>query len=1042
MSRVFTIPASRPFLPTLIAALVEGRLVEGYRPGPDPLALASATLYLPTRRACRLARDAFLDVLKTDAVVLPRILAIGDLDEDEISFAEAATGTLAAAALDLPPALGGLARRMLLAKLVLKWAERLRPRGGETPLVVHSPASALGLADDLARLMDDMTTREVSWDRLDGLVPEQVDTYWQLTLDFLKIAREVWPDVLKERNAIEPAQRRDLLINAEAARLAAATHGPVIAAGSTGSMPSTAKLIATIARLPHGAVVLPGLDTDLEEQSWGLIGRHDDDLVPAAGHPQFAMHGLLQRMGVTRAEVSTLEAPALHEREALVSEVLRPADATERWRQRLSAPALAARLATGLAGLSVIEAANAEEEALAIAVVLREAIEQNKTASLVTPDRALARRVIAALGRWNIAADDSGGDALPETVAGVFARLVADVGLGGVAPASLLALLKHPLFRLGAAPGAHARAAAALEHAVLRGPRPRPGTAALAHALASFRTELAKVRRGESSDLHPSDPRCRLADDDLAAAEALIARLAQALEPLERIEPRKETTFSALSACHRAAIERLSDDDGGRVAAYAGPTGEALVFAFDEIAAQSGDPDLAIKPADYADLFNVAIADRVVRRPEQPDGRVRIFGPLEARLTDADRVVLGSLNEGVWPPEPRPDPWLNRPMRLALGLDLPERRIGLSAHDFAQLLGAPEIVLSRAAKLSGAPTVASRFLQRLAAVAGDARWAEVIARGAKYVDWAQSLDRPARVTRIKRPEPKPPRATRPRALSVTEVEHWLRDPYTIYAKHILRLDRLDPVDMPPSAAERGNAIHGAVGEFTQAHARGLPPDPLAELLRIGRLHFAPLDDYPEARAFWWPRFQRIARWFVGWDRERRAAADTIHAETSGWIEIGRGEAAFTLRARADRIERMTDNRYVILDYKTGQVPSDKQVRIGIAPQLTLEAAILRRGGFKGVPAGASVDALAYVKLRGNRIAGEAEPVDLEDRTADAAADHALAKLTALVAKFAQPETPYRSLVLSMWKHRYGTYDDLARVKEWSATGGADEGDEE
>jgi ATP-dependent helicase/nuclease subunit B len=152
MSRVFTIPASRPFLPTLIAALVEGRLVEGYRPGPDPLALASATLYLPTRRACRLARDAFLDVLKTDAVVLPRILAIGDLDEDEISFAEAATGTLAAAALDLPPALGGLARRMLLAKLVLKWAERLRPRGGETPLVVHSPASALGLADLLARL--------------------------------------------------------------------------------------------------------------------------------------------------------------------------------------------------------------------------------------------------------------------------------------------------------------------------------------------------------------------------------------------------------------------------------------------------------------------------------------------------------------------------------------------------------------------------------------------------------------------------------------------------------------------------------------------------------------------------------------------------------------------------------------------------------------------------------------------------------------------------------------------------------------------------
>src|SRR5262245_39408568 len=197
MSRVFTIPASQPFLPTLIGALVEGRLVEGYRPGHDPLALASATLYLPTRRACRLARDVFLDVLKTDAAVLPRMQPLGDLDEDEIAFAEAATGTVAAA-LELKPALGGLTRRMLLAKLVLKWAERRRPRADETPLVVHSPASALGLADDLARLMDDMTTREVSWDRLDGLVPEQVDRYWQLTLDFLKIAREAWPDVLKE----------------------------------------------------------------------------------------------------------------------------------------------------------------------------------------------------------------------------------------------------------------------------------------------------------------------------------------------------------------------------------------------------------------------------------------------------------------------------------------------------------------------------------------------------------------------------------------------------------------------------------------------------------------------------------------------------------------------------------------------------------------------------------------------------------------------------------------------------------------------------
>src|SRR5215831_10437498 len=270
---VFTIPSSVPFLPTLVRRLVDGRLVPGFAPGADPLALTTATLYLPTRRACRLARDVFLGVLATEAALLPRIVPIGDIDEDEIAFAQAATGAAAADALDLPPALGGLPRRLLLARLVLAWAKRLKPAAGDQPLVIATPAAALALADDLARLMDDLATREINWNRLDGLVPDNVDRYWQLTLQFLTIARETWPAILAERNAIEPAARRDRLINLEAARLAAASAGPVIAAGSTGSMPATAKLLATIARLPHGAVVLPGLDTDLDDDAWNAIAQ-------------------------------------------------------------------------------------------------------------------------------------------------------------------------------------------------------------------------------------------------------------------------------------------------------------------------------------------------------------------------------------------------------------------------------------------------------------------------------------------------------------------------------------------------------------------------------------------------------------------------------------------------------------------------------------------------------------------------------------------------------------------------------------------------
>jgi ATP-dependent helicase/nuclease subunit B len=333
--------------------------------------------------------------------------------------------------------------------------------------------------------------------------------------------------------------------------------------------------------------------------------------------------------------------------------------------------------------------------------------------------------------------------------------------------------------------------------------------------------------------------------------------------------------------------------------------------------------------------------------------------------------------------------------------------------------------------------VTSRFVQRLAAVAGEARWGRARANGARYVAWARALDRPADVKRIDKPEPKPPRAARPTALSVTDIENWLRDPYTIYAKHILKLRELDAVDLPPGAADRGIVIHGALSEFTKTFAAGLPADPAAALIEIGQKHFAALEDYPEARAFWWPRFQRIAHWLAAWEIERRGMVKTLVAETSGKIDIPLGERTFTLRARADRIEALVGGGLAILDYKTGTVPTEKQVRIGVAPQLTLEAAILRHGGFSGIAAGGSVAELAYVSLKGGTPAGENKPIEFKEGDADAHAERALAKLTEVALKFEDEEQPYLPLVLSMWKSRYGTYDHLARVKEWSV-GGDDE----
>jgi ATP-dependent helicase/nuclease subunit B len=859
--RVFNVPSSVPFLRSVVAALIDGRLIRGFAARTQPERLTDATLYLPTRRAGRLVREIFLEELRTQAVLLPRIVALGDIDEDELAFAEEEDSHGGAATLELPPKLGELERRLTLARLVAAWAKK----PDVASLVVGGPASTLALAGDLARLMDDMVTRGVGWSALDGLVPEALDEYWQHTLKFLQIARETWPGYLAEIGKMEPAARRDLLIDAEANRLAAHHAGPVIAAGSTGSMPATAKFLHVIAQLPQGAVILPGLDTDLDESSWQSIGgmRNDEGRFtehPVASHPQFAMHALLERFGIGRGDVEILQSPAIAGRDVLLSEAMRPSNATAQWHDRLARPEIAAHIASGIKNLAVIEAPNPEMEALSIAIAMREAAHLQKSAALVTPDRALARRVMAALERWNLDYDDSGGDALMETSAGIFARLVAESAANGLQPPTLLALLKHPLCRLGGALNAHSAAIEALELALLRGTRPQGGTKGLALDFARFRGELVKLHKMETSSLHRSEKRARLEDSVLDRVRELIDALQAALAPIESLSSTRPYDFAEIAARHREALIALSADADGIAVAFEGQAGLALASAFDDLLAEQTQSGLLVALPDYPEVFQTAFADRAVRRPERPGASLHIYGPLESRLIQVDRIIAGGLIEGVWPPTPRTDPWLSRPMRHELGLDLPERRIGLSAHDFAQLLGAGDVILSHSAKAGGAPAVASRFLHRLEAVAGEARWETAKKAGEQYAHFAMALDAPDEVRPIQQPAPTPPRAARPLGLSVTAIEDWLRDPYTIYARYILKLEALDPVDMPLSAADRGSAIHDALGDFTRNFARDLPADPMGVLREIGQKYFAPLMEQPEARALWWPRYQRIIRW--------------------------------------------------------------------------------------------------------------------------------------------------------------------------------------
>ena len=412
--RVFTIPSSAPFLPALASALVDGRLVPGFRPKDDPLSLANATIFLPTRRATRAFGFALLEALGKEALILPRILPLGDVDEDELAFTDEDGG-------DLSPAISATSRRLVLAQFVLSWMRGLSKGHAQELPIAATPAVALAFADELARVLDDLTIAGVPFERLQEGVPQELDHYWEISRDFLKIVKREWPAFLERAKLLDPTARREALLAREAERLKAGASGPVIAAGSTGSLPSVAKLLEAIARHKEGAVVLPGLDQTLDEESFALIGG-EAETDSSQGHPQFGLHHLLGALGVKRGDVVPLAKPELPAREQLLSEAFRPAAATDRWHGG------AAGGDAALDGITLAEAADPREEALVIAISLREALERGFTsAALVTPDRALARRVAAELTRWGIKADDSAGIPLSESEAGRFARLVVEL---------------------------------------------------------------------------------------------------------------------------------------------------------------------------------------------------------------------------------------------------------------------------------------------------------------------------------------------------------------------------------------------------------------------------------------------------------------------------------------------------------------------------------------------------------------------------------------------------------------------------------------
>jgi ATP-dependent helicase/nuclease subunit B len=1029
---LFTIPAGAPFLEVLAQAMLEGRFGRVHDPD-DPAAMARATLYLPTRRAARAFAACLSGKLDGRTLLLPRIMPLGDVDEAETAL----IGAGAWAQERLGP-IDPLAQRMLLTRLVDAWGRsanrsHLRLDPSEPSLVPATLAEAYGLAGDLSTLLDQMQTEGVAVERLGQLDAARFDRIWQLNASFLAILGEAWPAILGERSACDPADFRNRMLAAERERLlAGAATGPIIAAGSTGTVPATARLLAAIARLPNGAVVLPGIDLDLAQPAWDAI---DDE--PAPSHPQAALHHLLETLQATRDDVRTLAEPDAPRaaRSRLLREALLPASVTQSWadlRERLDAT----EAGLGFKDVRLVEAADERQEALAVAVALRETLEEpGRQAALITPDRGLAERVTVELRRWGVEVDDSAGLPLARWPAGSLLRLILEAALAQMTPAALVPLLAHPLCRLGLTRPEVERGASALEIGLWRGEAVGKGLAGLHQGLAQW-AELRDAR-------HAPRPRRRQVDADQAAATAALDGLGGALAPLLEALFLQEPSLARVTLAARAALEAVSRDEDGHARAFIGPDGEALAGLFDDLGAAQPDMPSGGRPPDFIAILDGLLAERVVQRTGGGHPRVKIWGLLEARLLEADHVVLGGLNETVWPPETKTDSFLNRPMRTELGLSPPERRVGQTAHDFVQALGAQHVTLTRARKAGESETIASRFWQRLKAVTPEPVWNAALAGGARLTGLAAVLSAPAEVRPVARPAPKPPRALQPLSLSVTDVETLYRDPYQIHARKILKLDALDALIEDPSAQDRGNLLHDIVADFAATYPEQLPADALARLIEIGASKFRDFDDAPEVRAFWWPRFLITAGHFIAWEGRRRADIARIGVELGTGTDFALADGArFRLSGRADRIELTREPRLRIIDFKTGAPPSKAQVEKGFAPQLTLEAELAARAGFPPLAGPTPVEALLYLKLHHDPKGwAKDKPLDFGDESlADVAARH-LDRLLEHLDALRSGREAYVSRRAPDYIRYASPYDHLARVKEWAAASESDEGGE-
>jgi ATP-dependent helicase/nuclease subunit B len=999
---IYTVPAHAAFLDSVATGFIDRARHNGEN-------LADHLILVPDTETSMALRRAFVAALGDGITMMPHIEAVDAMDPATVALQVASNAPRARKLLAMPPAVTPQERQMLLAREIMK-----------TPGLAPTLATAMKLAAELGRFIDDVQRYDADLSRLDALAPQAHLPQWEKTREVLRIVTDTWPAYLKEQGRMDQSRRRRVMLDSLAAHWQVTPPDrPVTAVGFRGSDAATRAVLGAIARHDRGALVLQGFDPSIDDDSWEKMGP---------GHPDHSVRALLQAAGADRGDVKAWPAalprtqharavnPALTAaaREKLLREVMRPAETAEGWGQlNLDAQALN--------GMDLVTADTPQEEASVIALKMRETLETpGRTAALVTADRALARRVAARLRHWQVTVEDEAGASLSQAPLGIYLYATAHMAAEEWSPIPFLQALKHPLAALGRDPAVFKQQLAILEDTALHGSRPAPGARGLRSSLRAAFADVASRRR-------TPDPEMALREKEM---KRLVGDIVRAGDEYFKLMARKRPQpFAELLDAHLRYCEALAStaDMTGAERMWQGRDGAAAARFFAELRRRAHlMPPMTGR--DYTAMIDGMMRDvRVQPGSGTRHPRLRILTPEQALDVSADTLIVGGLTDGAWPPRGGNNPWLTPQMAAALGLPDGRHAAADSAHAFVQALSSPNVLLTRALRSGDAPTVASPFLTRLMMVTRTAGIVSGLVGKSPLRDIHAAIHTPVEVNPVEPPAPTPPTDKRPRQLPVTAVETLMRDPYSVYARYVLRLRPKAPIDAAPGVADRGIATHAALDAFLRRYPDDLPDAPYEELLKIGRETFAAHLDNPTVQSFWWPRFERVAAWFVRFEQDRRETSRTLGTEVRGRLEIDLGDSIFTLTSIADRLD-MTDNDQIdIIDYKTGAVPTQKSVNLGFSPQLTLEALIAFTGGFEGIDAG-DVGSLQYWKLSGGRPAADVTTVKGDVR---ALVNQARDGVTTLMRAFSDSKTPYTSTPRPDWAPRYNNYAHLSRVGEWA-----------